>query len=84
MAGGHNVLNGTVLRLVLSHRIQMRTSNLTAKQLFFVPCPACGVAAGMRCLLHSGGLRNEAHIDRKFTAIAAIETKRIHRDPGPR
>jgi hypothetical protein len=84
MAGAHNVLNGTVLRLVLSHPIQMRTSNLTAKQLFSVPCPTCGVAAGMRCLLHSGGLRNEAHVDRKLTAIAAIETKRIHRDPGLR
>jgi hypothetical protein len=28
-------------------------------------------------LLHSGGLRNEPHIDRKLTAIEVVETKRI-------
>ncbi len=33
-----------------------------------VPGPTCGVAAGMRCLVHSGGLRNEPRIDRKLSA----------------
>ena len=37
MAGAQSVLNGTALRLVLSHRIQMRMSDLTGKQLFSVP-----------------------------------------------
>jgi len=48
--------------------------------LLAVPCPTCGVTAGMPCLLHSGGLRNDPHIDRKLAAIEAVETKRI---PSP-
>jgi hypothetical protein len=47
--------------------------------LLAVPCRTCGVAAGMPCLRHSGGLRNDAHIDRKLDAIEAVETKRIPR-----
>jgi hypothetical protein len=47
--------------------------------LLAVPCRTCGVAAGMPCLLHSGGLRNDPHIDRKLDAIDAVETKRIPR-----
>ncbi len=84
MAGAHSVLNGTDLRLVLSHRIQMRMSDLTAKQLFSVPCPTCGVAPGERCLLHSGAPRSGPHVDRKLSAAEAIETKRIPRDSGRR
>ena len=84
MAGAHSVLNGTVLRLVLSHLIHMRMSDLTAEQLFSVPCPTCGAAPGERCLLHSGAPRSEPHVDRKLCAAEAIETKRIPRGPGPR
>jgi len=40
------------------------------------------VAAGMPCLLHSGGLRNDPHIDRKLDAIEAVETRRIPRSGG--
>jgi hypothetical protein len=50
--------------------------DLTPKLLLAVPCPSCGVAAGDRCLLHAGGFRNELHIDRKLTAIEAVESKR--------
>jgi hypothetical protein len=50
--------------------------------LLAVPCRSCGVAAGMPCLLHSGGLRNDPHIDRKLDAIEAVETKRIPRLGG--
>ena len=81
MAGTQSVLNGTALRLVLSHRIQMRMSDLTAKQLLSVPCPTCGVGPGGRCLLHSGVPRSEPHVDRKLSAAEAIETKRIPRGP---
>jgi hypothetical protein len=81
MAGAQSVLNGTALRLVLSHRIQMRMSDLTAKQLFSVPCPTCGVGPRERCLLHSGVPRSESHVDRKLSAAEAIETKRIPRGP---
>ena len=37
MAGAHTVQNGTVLRLVLSHRIQMRMSDLTANSCSLSP-----------------------------------------------
>ena len=58
----------------------MRMVDLTSKQLVSVPCPTCGVAAGARCLLHSGAPRSEPHVDRKLSAAEAIEQKRIHRD----
>jgi hypothetical protein len=58
---------------------QMRMNELTAKQFSSVPCPTCGVAAGMRCLLYSGTPRTEAHIDRKLSAAEAIETKQLPR-----
>jgi hypothetical protein len=83
MVGAHSVLNGTVLRLVLSHRIQMKMRDLTAKQLIAVPCPTCGAAAGERCVLHSGAPRSEPHVDRKLSAAEVIE-KRIPRGPGRR
>ena len=83
-ADTHSVLNGTALRLVLSHPIQMRMSDMTAKQLFSVSCPTCGVAPGERCLLHSGAPRTEPHLDRKLSAAEAIVTKRIPRGPGRR
>jgi len=57
----------------------MRMKDLTPTQLSSVPCPTCGVAAGQRCLLHSGALRSELHIDRKLSAAEAIERKRHQR-----
>jgi len=57
----------------------MRMKDLTPAQLSSVPCPTCGVTAGQRCLLHSGALRSELHIDRKLSAAEAIETKRYQR-----
>jgi len=75
----HTVQNGTVLRLVLPYCIKMKKSDLTAKECFSVPCPTCGVAPGEPCLLHSGGLRTEPHLDRK---LSAIEANRNSRGPG--
>ena len=40
----------------------MRMADMTPKQLVSVPCPTCGVSAGARCLLHSGGLRAAPHV----------------------
>jgi predicted RNA-binding Zn-ribbon protein involved in translation (DUF1610 family) len=54
----------------------VRMIDLTPEQTSSVPCPMCGVAAGERCLLHSGGLRQEPHIDRKLSAAEAIDAKR--------
>jgi len=56
--------------------------DLTPKQLLSVPCPTCGVAAGARCLLHSGGRRTEPHVNRKLSAADAIERKRGRRVDG--
>jgi hypothetical protein len=57
----------------------MRMKDLTPTQLSSVPCPTCGVAAGKRCLLHSGALRSELHIDRRLSAAEAIEAQRYER-----
>ena len=60
----------------------MRMGDMTPRHLLAVPCPTCGVAAGKRCLLHAGGLRNEPHIDRKLRAIEAVESRRQTRASG--
>ncbi|MHB8410479.1 MAG: zinc finger domain-containing protein [Candidatus Acidiferrales bacterium] len=53
----------------------MKKKELTPKQLSAVPCPTCGVAAGESCVLHSGGARSEAHVERKLSAIEALQKK---------
>jgi hypothetical protein len=55
----------------------MKKKDLTLHQLRSVPCPTCGVPAGDRCLLHSGGLRSDSHVDRKLAAIEAIKAESI-------
>jgi len=49
---------------------------MTAKQLSAVPCPICGVAAGQSCVLYSGALRSDPHVDRRLAAVEAVEVKR--------
>jgi hypothetical protein len=56
----------------------MRMADMTPKQVVSVPCPTCGVSAGARCLLHSGGLRAESHVDRKLVAAEAVEQKKLN------
>jgi len=73
------VPNGIGFPHVLSHPVPVRMRDLTPEQLFSVPCPTCGVAAGKRCLLHSGALRSESHVDRKLSAAETIEVKRYRR-----
>ena len=67
-----------VLTHFLSQYIPMRMNDMTPELFLSVLCPTCKVASGKRCLLLSGGLRTESHIDRKLAAIEAVETKRIH------
>jgi hypothetical protein len=55
-------------------------TELTPQLLIAVPCPTCGVDAGMNCVLHEGGMRSDPHIDRKLDAAEAIEAKRT---PNP-
>jgi hypothetical protein len=54
-------------------------TDLTPQLLLAVPCPTCGVDAGKHCLLHSGELSPDPHIDRKLAATATetIETEKI-------
>jgi hypothetical protein len=54
---------------------EMKRKELTPEQLSSIPCPTCGVAAGARCVLHSGAPRSEPHVERKFAATEAIEKK---------
>jgi hypothetical protein len=61
-----------------SHSVKMKKSELTLKQASAIPCPTCGVAIGMPCLLHSGGKRLEPHVDRKLAAIEALEGNSIY------
>jgi hypothetical protein len=53
----------------------MKIHDLTPKQLASVPCPTCGVGIGERCVLHSGGLRSEPHVDRKLAAAESFDKK---------
>jgi hypothetical protein len=53
----------------------MKKHDLTPKQLSSVPCPTCGVGIGERCVLHSGGLRSEPHVDRKLAAAESLDKK---------
>jgi hypothetical protein len=53
----------------------VKKKDRTPKQLSSIPCPTCGVAAGMRCVLNSGGPRSEPHVDRKLAAAEALEAK---------
>jgi hypothetical protein len=52
-------------------------TDLTPQLLLAVPCPTCGVDAGKHCLLHTGELSPDPHIDRKLDATEAIETEKI-------
>jgi hypothetical protein len=54
----------------------MRMIDMTPKQLSSVPCPQCGAATGKRCLQPSGALRAGPHVDRRLSAIEAVEVKR--------
>jgi hypothetical protein len=74
-----SVSNGIAFPHVLSQAEPVRMRDLTPEQLSSVPCPTCGVAAGKRCLLHSGGPRSEPHVDRKLFAAENIEAKRYGR-----
>jgi hypothetical protein len=59
----------TAFARVLSHAVPMRMRGMSPELFNSVPCPTCRVGPGKRCLLHSGGLRNEPHVDRKLAAI---------------
>jgi hypothetical protein len=70
-----NVQNRTVLRRTLRQSCGMKNNELTRAQMPAVPCPACGVAIGKRCILYSGRLRSQPHLLRKLAAVEALEKK---------
>jgi hypothetical protein len=53
----------------------MRLTDLTPELLLAVPCGTCGVDAGKECILNTGGLRFEPHVERKLDAAKAIEAQ---------
>ena len=59
----------------LLYPVRMKKKELTPKQLLSVCCPTCGVPTGERCVLHSGGPRFEPHVDRKLSALEAVEKR---------
>jgi hypothetical protein len=68
------IQNGTLCFWGCNYPISMKRSELTNKQKLSVPCPICGAAIGVHCQMYSGfGRRNEAHAERKYCAIQAIE-----------
>jgi hypothetical protein len=60
---------------VLSQAVRMKKKELTPKQQASIACPTCGVSVGERCVLHSGGLRSEPHVELKLAAIETIEKR---------
>jgi hypothetical protein len=64
-------LLGQIRGSAFVHPIQVRGKALTPKQLSSVPCPTCGVSAGMRCERYMGVPRKVPHVDRKFAAVEA-------------
>jgi hypothetical protein len=48
---------------------------LSTKQLLSDPCRSRGVASGQRNVLHSGDLDSDPHLERKLSAIEAIEMR---------
>jgi hypothetical protein len=57
------------------HYADVKTKELTPKQVLSVPCNTCGAAIGEACELNTGALRTEPHRDRKLFAAEAAETK---------
>src|SRR5258707_15332441 len=57
---------------------------LTAKQIFSVPCPTCSVSPGTPCERYSGAPRRQPHVDRRFVASEALvqQTETIHAGPS--
>jgi len=42
-----------------------------------VACPTCGVSAGRRSILESGGPRSSSHVNRKLAAAEKIEAMNL-------
>ena len=52
---------------------------LTSKQLSSVPCPRCGVSAGMLSERYSGVPRKVPHPNRKIAAVEAVAMRKLKR-----
>jgi hypothetical protein len=57
----------------------MKSATLTARQILAVPCKTCGAGRRVPCELFSGGLRTEAHRDRKISAGERIDYERTQK-----
>jgi hypothetical protein len=74
---GCSVRNEAALGAMLPQDISMRMLDLTRSGLWSVRSPSCGVADGKLCHLASGSTSIEPHLDRKLSAVKALEQKRI-------
>jgi hypothetical protein len=72
----------STLKFEEKRTFQMKKEELTREQIISVPCPTCGVAAGVGCILYSGGLRFAPHSARKLSALETLERMReVHAPP---
>jgi hypothetical protein len=55
----------------------VKTKELTPKQILSVPCITCGATIGEACELHTGALRFEPHRDRKLSAAETVRKKSV-------
>ena len=67
---------GQICVTLMFYPSRTKKMKLDTKRWLAFPCSTCGVDAGRRCLSHSGALRSEPHIDREFSAIEAVNTRR--------
>jgi hypothetical protein len=66
---------GTDLAWAAHHDVRVKKKDLTHDQVSSIPCPTCGVAAGKHCILSSGGLRFEPHLNRRLAAAGVVQAK---------
>lgn len=57
-----------LLRWGKVHRVEVKSKDLTSKQILAVACETCGAAAGEVCQLDTGDPRSEPHRVRKLSA----------------
>ena len=66
---------GTSSIIERAQYVEVKTRELTLKQVLSVLCPTCGAATREPCELHTGAQRSEPHRDRKLSAAEAVEAK---------
>jgi hypothetical protein len=58
-----------------AHNIKMLSGELIETQALTVRCPTCGAAPKIRCELAIGGVRPQAHLERRLTVSDKVVRK---------